>query len=173
MIKRFFDIVLSFIGLIILLPLFLFIAIWVKWDSKGPVLFKQLRVGKHNKDFRIFKFRTMKVSSDKEGLLTLGDKDKRITGSGYFMRKYKLDELPQLFNVFIGDMSFVGPRPEVRKYVDFYTKEQLKIFEVRPGITDVASIAYRNEAELLKDQVDPEGYYINTIMQKKLQLNLN
>lgn len=173
MFKRIFDILLSLFGLIILSPLFLFISIWIKIDSNGPIFYKQFRVGKNNKDFKLFKFRSMKMDSDKKGLLTVGDKDNRITKSGYFIRKYKIDELPQLLNVLIGDMSLVGPRPEVRRYVDLYTKDQLDVLKVRPGITDVASIAYRNESEILKDKSNPEKYYIDIIMQDKLGLNLD
>ncbi|MCL4121883.1 UNVERIFIED_CONTAM: hypothetical protein GTU68_014031 [Idotea baltica] len=171
MIKRLFDIVFSFFGLLMLLPILLLIAIGIKLESKGSVFYKQTRVGRHNQDFKIFKFRTMFVGSDKKGLLTLGDKDNRVTKIGYFLRKYKLDELPQLINVFIGNMSFVGPRPEVRKYVDFYSEEDLKIFKIKPGITDYASIAFRNEAELLKATDDPEKLYIEDIMPKKIALN--
>lgn len=172
MIKRLFDIIFSFIGLIVLIPCFFLISLWIILDSKGSVLFKQVRVGRYNKDFILFKFRSMEMGSDKEGLLTLGDKDDRMTKSGYFIRKYKLDELPQLFNVLLGNMSFVGPRPEVRKYVNYYTQEQLKVLNAKPGITDVASIAFRDEAELLKNKKDPENYYINIIMQEKLKMNL-
>ncbi|GGG48498.1 sugar transferase [Bizionia arctica] len=171
MIKRIFDIVFSFFGLIILLPLLLLIAILIKVESKGSLFYLQTRVGKHNKDFKIFKFRTMFVGSDKKGLLTLGDRDPRITKTGYFLRKYKLDELPQLINVFIGNMSFVGPRPEVRKYVNYYSEEDLMIFSVKPGITDYASIIYRDEAELLKGTDNPDAFYIETIMPEKLKLN--
>jgi len=141
--------------------------------SKGPVIYKQVRVGKNNKDFKIFKFRTMVVNADKLGLLSVGDRDPRITQIGYYLRKFKLDELPQLANVLIGDMSFVGPRPEVRKYVNFYNQEQMQVFKVRPGITDLASIEFRNESELLSNQEDPDSYYINVIMPKKLQINLH
>lgn len=170
--KRFFDIVASFIGLILLLPLFLFVAIWIKIDSAGPVFYRQVRVGRNNKDFKIFKFRSMRVGADKHGLITVGGHDSRVTRSGYLIRKFKIDELPQLFNVFIGDMSLVGPRPEVRKYVDCYTPEQMHVLDVRPGITDVASIKYRNENELLEMAENPDEYYINVIMQDKLRLNL-
>lgn len=172
MIKRFFDIIFSVIGLMILMPFLFVIVFYLKMESGSPILFVQKRVGKNNLNFNLFKFRTMKVGADKEGLLTLGNKDKRITNSGYFLRKYKLDELPQLLNVFIGDMSIVGPRPEVRKYVNHYTKDQLRVLEVKPGVTDVASIEYRNEVELLKDKNIPEEYYINNIMPKKIKLSL-
>lgn len=154
-------------------PLFLVVSLWIKLDSKGPVFYRQVRVGRKNKDFRIYKFRSMVVDSDKKGLITIGGKDSRVTRVGYYIRKYKIDELPQLINVFIGDMSFVGPRPEVRKYVDMYTAEQLRVLDVRPGITDAASIKYRNENDLLATQSNPELYYIQVIMQDKLQINLD
>ena len=148
--KRIFDIVASGIGLILLSPLFIILTIWIKCDSIGPVFYKQVRVGRNNMDFQLFKFRSMRVGSDKKGLITVGGHDPRITRSGYYIRKYKLDEFPQLINVFKGDMSLVGPRPEVRKYVDMYTEEQMHVLDVRPGITDLASIRYRNEHELLE-----------------------
>ncbi len=169
--KRIFDIVASGLGLLVLSPLFLILAIWIKLDSKGPVFYRQVRVGRNNKDFRIFKFRTMRVGADKQGLITVGGHDSRITKSGYFIRKYKLDEFPQLINVFIGDMSLVGPRPEVRKYVDMYTPEQMHVLDVRPGITD-SSIKYRNENELLEKAEDPDKYYVEVVMQDKLKINL-
>lgn len=172
MMKRFFDIVASGCGLLVLLPLFLVIAIWIKLDSKGPVFYRQVRVGRHNKDFRIIKFRSMRVGADKGSLVTIGGRDPRISRSGYFIRKYKLDELPQLINVFIGQMSIVGPRPEVRHYVDYWTKEQLHVLDVRPGITDPASIKFRNENELMEKADNPENYYINVIMQEKIRLYL-
>ena len=172
MMKRFFDIVASGCGLLVLLPLFLVIAIWIKLDSKGPVFYRQVRVGRHNKDFRIIKFRSMRVGADKGSLVTIGGRDPRITRSGYFIRKYKLDELPQLINVSIGQMSIVGPRPEVRHYVDYWTKEQLHVLDVRPGITDPASIKFRNENELMEKADNPENYYINVIMQEKIRLYL-
>jgi lipopolysaccharide/colanic/teichoic acid biosynthesis glycosyltransferase len=170
--KRLFDIVASGLGLIALSPLFLILAIWIKLDSKGPVFYRQVRVGKDNKDFRIFKFRSMRVGSDKGSLVTIGGHDPRITRSGYFIRKFKLDELPQLINVFIGDMSLVGPRPEVRHYVDYWTPEQMHVLDVRPGITDPASIKFRNENELMEQAEDPEKYYIEVIMQEKIKLYL-
>ncbi|MEF9924021.1 MAG: sugar transferase [Muribaculaceae bacterium] len=170
--KRIFDIFASGIGLILLSPILFIIAIWVKIDSSGPVFYRQVRVGLHNKDFNIFKFRSMRIGSDKGSLITIGGRDSRITKSGYFIRKYKIDELPQLINVFIGDMSLVGPRPEVRRYVDKYTSEQLKVLNVRPGITDVASIKYRNENDTLGTVDNPDIYYISVIMPDKLKLNL-
>ena len=170
--KRLFDIVCSFFGLLVLSPLFVFLSLWVGLGSKGGVFYKQKRVGRFNKDFTLYKFRSMRVGADKKGLLTIGGKDSRVTKAGFFIRKYKLDELPQLLNVLKGDMSFVGPRPEVRKYVDMYTERQLKVLDVRPGITDLASIKYRNENDLLAAADNPEQYYIDVVMQDKLALNL-
>lgn len=170
--KRPFDIIASGLGLFVLSPLFLLLAIWIKLDSKGPVFYRQLRVGRHNKDFRIFKFRSMRVGADKGSLVTIGGHDPRITRSGYFIRKFKFDELPQLINVFVGDMSLVGPRPEVRHYVDYWTAEQMHVLDVRPGITDPASIKFRNENELMEGADDPEKYYIEVVMQEKLKLYL-
>ena len=170
--KRLFDIVASGLGLIVLSPLFLILAIWIKLDSKGPVFYRQVRVGYKNKDFRIFKFRSMKVGADKGSLVTIGGHDPRVTRSGYFIRKFKFDELPQLMNVCLGDMSLVGPRPEVRHYVDYWTPEQMHVLDVRPGITDPASIKFRNENELMEKAEDPEKYYIEVIMQEKIKLYL-
>lgn len=171
LLKRIFDIVASGIGLLVLSPLFLVLAVWIKYDSIGPVFYKQLRVGYKNKDFYIYKFRTMRVGADKNGLITIGERDPRVTCSGYYIRKYKLDEIPQLINVLKGDMSLVGPRPEVRKYVDLYTLEQMHVLDVRPGITDLASIRYRDENELLKEADDPDRYYIEVVMPDKLRIN--
>jgi lipopolysaccharide/colanic/teichoic acid biosynthesis glycosyltransferase len=171
--KRLFDLVFSFFGLVFLSPVLLLIIVLMLATSKGPIIYKQVRVGRNNKDFKIFKFRTMHVNADKLGLLSVGDRDPRITQIGYYLRKFKLDELPQLANVLRGDMSFVGPRPEVRKYVNLYNQEQMQVFKVRPGITDLASIEFRNESELLANQEDPDSYYINVIMPKKLQINLD
>lgn len=170
--KRTFDIIASGLGLIVLSPLFLVLAIWIKLDSKGPVFYRQVRVGYKNKDFRIFKFRSMRVGADKGSLVTIGGHDPRVTRSGYFIRKFKFDELPQLINVFLGDMSLVGPRPEVRHYVDYWTPEQMHVLDVRPGITDPASIKFRNENELMEQAEDPEKYYIEVIMQEKIKLYL-
>jgi len=170
--KRIFDVIASGLGLVVLSPLFLILAVWIKLDSKGPVFYRQVRVGLHNKDFRIFKFRSMRVGADKGSLVTIGGRDPRITRSGYFIRKFKFDELPQLINVFVGDMSLVGPRPEVRHYVDYWTDEQMHVLDVRPGITDPASIKFRNENELMEQAEDPEKYYIEVIMQEKLKLYL-
>ena len=171
--KRLFDIFLSGFGLILLSPLFLVIAIWIKLDSRGPIFYRQVRVGRNNTEFRIFKFRSMRIGSDKGSLVTIGGRDPRITRSGYFIRKFKIDELPQLINVFIGDMSLVGPRPEVRHYVNYWTPEQMHVLDVRPGITDPASIKFRNENELLAKADDPEKYYIEVIMQEKIRLYLD
>lgn len=170
--KRAFDIVMSWLGLLVLSPLFLILAVWIKLDSPGPVFYRQVRVGRYNRDFRIFKFRSMRVGADKGSLVTIGGRDPRITRSGYFIRKFKLDELPQLINVLVGDMSLVGPRPEVRHYVDYWTPEQMHVLDVSPGITDPASIKFRNENELMAQAEDPEKYYIEVIMQEKLKLYL-
>lgn len=172
MIKRVFDFIASGLGLILLSLFFIILAIWIKLDSSGPVFYKQVRVGKGGKDFYLYKFRSMHTGSDKKGLITIGGRDPRVTRSGYFIRKYKLDELPQLINVLIGDMSLVGPRPEVRKYVNLYNEQQLNVLSVKPGITDLASIRYRNENELLAQAENPETYYIHVIMPDKLRINL-
>ncbi len=172
MLIRLSDIVLSLLGLLFLLPIFLILAVWIKFDSQGSIFFRQIRVGKDGKDFRIYKFRTMIVNAEKMGIITIGERDPRITNSGYFLRKYKLDELPQLINVLKGEMSFVGPRPEVRKYVEMYNQEQLKILTVKPGITDYASIEYINEDEILGKSLDPEKTYIEEIMPQKIKYNM-
>ena len=169
---RFFDFILSLVGLVVLAPIFIVLAIWIKIDSKGPVFYKQVRVGQNSIDFGLFKFRSMVVDADKKGLITVGGRDPRITRSGYFIRKYKLDELPQLINVLVGDMSLVGPRPEVRKYVDLYTDEQQKVLSVKPGITDYASIEYMDENEILGKSNDPEKTYIEEIMPEKIKYNM-
>lgn len=169
---NFIDKFLSLIGLILLSPLFILISVLVKIESHGGVFFLQKRVGKNNKDFFLYKFRTMYIDSERKGFLTVGGKDPRITRTGYFLRKFKLDELPQLINILKGDMKLVGPRPEVRKYVNLYNENQLKVLTVKPGITDLASITYRNENEILEKADDPENYYINKIMPHKLELNL-
>ncbi len=170
-IKRIFDIILSSVGLVCLTPIFLLISIIIKIGSEGPVLFKQIRVGKNGKEFKILKFRTMVVDAENKGIqLTIG-KDNRVTKVGYLLRKTKLDELPQLINVLNGDMSFVGPRPEVPKYVALYNGNQRNILKVRPGITDLASIKYRNENILLAKTVEPEKTYIEEIIPAKVALN--
>lgn len=172
MLKRLFDISASLIGIMFLLPFFLAIIIWMLVTCGFPIFYFQTRVGLNNKDFKLFKFRTMHIDADKKGLLTVGGRDPRVTSVGYYLRKYKLDELPQLFNVLLGTMSLVGPRPEVRKYVDMYTQEQLKVLTVKPGITDYASIQFINENELLAKSSSPETTYISEIMPAKLNLNL-
>ena len=172
MMKRIFDITASSLGLLCLSPLFLVLAGWIKCDSKGPVFYRQVRVGRNNKDFRLYKFRSMRPDSDKLGLITVGGRDPRVTRSGYYIRKYKLDEFPQLINVLLGDMSLVGPRPEVRKYVDMYTPEQMHILDVRPGITSLASLTYRNENDILAAAEDPDRAYIEQVMPDKLAIDL-
>ena len=168
--KRVFDIIVSFCGIIILFPLIIIVSILIKITSKGPVLFKQVRVTKNGKLFKIYKFRTMKENSEGNKQITVG-KDNRITGIGHILRKTKLDELPQLFNVLKGEMSLVGPRPEVPKYVELYTDEQIEILKVPAGITDYASIYFSNESELLGEVENPEEFYIKKIMPYKIELN--
>ena len=172
MLKRAFDIAASSIGLLALSPVFAAVALWIKCDSRGPVFYRQTRVGRGNRDFRLFKFRSMRPDSDRLGLITVGGRDPRVTRSGYYIRKYKLDELPQLINVFLGDMSLVGPRPEVRKYVDMYTPEQMRVLDVRPGITSLASIRYRNENDILAASEDPDRTYIERVMPDKIAIDL-
>lgn len=170
--KRLLDILLSSMALIILIPFFILIGIWIALESKGGVFFTQERVGKGERIFHLYKLRSMKMGSEAKGLLTVGGRDPRITKSGYYLRKYKLDELPQLFNILKGDMSLVGPRPEVKKYVDLYDCHQRKVFEIRPGLTDYASLEYINENEILSQSAHPEETYIQEIMPAKLELNL-
>ena len=172
-VKRLFDVVASGIGLIVLSPLFLLLAVAVKVDSKGTVYFRQIRVGKDGREFDILKFRTMITDAEKRGLQITVGTDARITRVGRILRKIKLDELPQLINVFIGEMSLVGPRPEVPKYVAMYTEEQRQVLIVRPGITDLASVKFRNESEILASCDDPEDTYIHEIMPGKLRINLD
>lgn len=171
--KRLFDIIVSSLGIIILSPFLLLTALIIKLDSKGPVFFKQIRVGKDEKQFKIYKFRTMVFDAEKQGLQITVGADPRITKTGRFLRKYKLDEFPQLFNVFIGNMSFVGPRPEVPKYTALYDNKQKSILKLRPGITEEASIKYKDESEILAKSSCPEKTYIEEIMPKKIELNLN
>lgn len=166
------DIIFSFLGLLFLSPLFIIVALWIIIDDFGPVFYRQLRVGKENKDFGLLKFRSMRVGADKMSLITIGDRDPRVTRSGFYIRKYKLDELPQLWNVLIGDMSLVGPRPEVRRYVDLYTAEQQRVLSVQPGITDYASIEYIDENRLLAQSDNPDKTYIDEIMPAKIALNM-
>ncbi|MBP7357080.1 MAG: sugar transferase [Cloacibacterium sp.] len=170
--KRLFDLFFSAIGIIVLSPIYLIISLLIIFDSKGGVLYKQERIGKNSVPFNVLKFRTMVPDAFAKGALTVGSRDPRVTNIGYYLRKYKLDELPQLFNVFFGDMSFVGPRPEVRKYTDLYNNDQKKVLSVKPGITDYASIKYRNENDLLAASKNPEKLYIEEIMPKKLELNM-
>ncbi len=169
---RIFDFVLVLPGLIILFPFFIIIALLLVIDSRGGIFFRQSRVGKDNRDFLLWKFRTMKTGAEKSGLITVGKRDARITRVGFFLRKYKLDELPQLINVLKGEMSLVGPRPEVRKYVELYSPEQMKVLSVKPGITDFASIEYSNENELLGKSANPDKTYIEEIMPAKIKLNM-
>ncbi|MBQ1874521.1 MAG: sugar transferase [Paludibacteraceae bacterium] len=169
---RFCDIVFSFIGLLLLSPLFMLVALWIVLDDPGPIFYRQQRVGKEGRDFGLLKFRSMRVGADKQSLITIGDRDPRVTRAGYYIRRYKLDELPQLWNVLIGDMSIVGPRPEVRRYVDLYTEEQRRVLSVRPGITDYASIKYIDENRLLAQSSDPDKTYIEEIMPAKIALNM-
>ena len=170
--KRTFDVVFAILCLLLFSPLLILIAILIKLDSKGPVIFKQIRVGRNMKDFHLVKFRTMYVTQSNNSLLTIGNRDNRITRIGYWLRKYKLDELPQLLNVLKGQMSFVGPRPEVRKYVNLYSEEQRYVLSVKPGITDWASVEFCNENELLKHAEDPETYYIERIIPAKIKQNM-
>ncbi len=171
--KRIFDLLFAFVGVIVLLPLFLAIAVWIKLDSPGPVFFRQTRIGQFGREFTIYKFRTMVANAEALGKQITATDDQRITRSGKFIRRYKLDELPQLFNVFKGEMSLVGPRPEVPKYVALYMPEQRLVLEVSPGITDLASLKFRNESDLLAGVPNPEELYIQEIMPQKLELNLN
>jgi lipopolysaccharide/colanic/teichoic acid biosynthesis glycosyltransferase len=169
---RFFDILFSLLGLVLLSPLLIIVYVFIILESRGSGFYTQQRVGLNGVDFKLFKFRSMAVGSDKRGLITIGGNDGRITKIGLFIRKFKIDELPQLFNVLVGDMSIVGPRPEVRKYVDLYTKEQRKVLNVKPGITDYASIEYANENEILGKADDPDKMYSNEIMPAKIELNI-
>jgi lipopolysaccharide/colanic/teichoic acid biosynthesis glycosyltransferase len=171
MLKRGFDVVSSLIGIILLFPVLLILWICIQLESSGGGFYRQVRVGKDGVDFRLWKFRTMHTGADKKGLLTIGGRDSRVTRIGFYLRKYKLDELPQLINVLVGDMSIVGPRPEVRKYVNLYTSDQLKVLSVKPGITDYASIEYSNENELLAQSANPEKTYIEDVLPAKLELN--
>ena len=171
-VKRVFDFLLSLFGIIILSPIFIIVSIAIKLDSKGSILFLQKRVGRYGKEFNIYKFRTMVTDAEKLGKQITVGKDNRITKVGAFLRKFKIDELPQLFNVVKGDMSLVGPRPEVPKYVALYNEEQKKVLDVRPGITDIASLRYKDEYDILGKVDNPEEYYINVIMKDKLNLNL-
>lgn len=172
MLKRAFDLVVSTIGIVILLPLWIIMAFCIKVDSHGSVFYIQDRIGRNGKPFKLYKFRTMKERADRQAPITIGSRDARITRVGYFLRKYKMDELAQLLNVFLGDMSLVGPRPELAKFVELYTERQKAVLLVRPGITDLASIAFRNESEMLEGKTDPIQHYIDTIMPEKLDMNI-
>ena len=169
---RFFDILFSFLGILFLSPVFLFLYIAIRLERKGGGFYKQLRVGRGGTDFYVYKFRSMRIGADKQGLITVGGRDPRITRIGYFIRKYKLDELPQLFNVLKGDMSLVGPRPEVRKYVELYTEEQRRVLSVRPGITDYASIEYVDENTILGQAEDADKAYVEQILPDKICYNM-
>ena len=166
------DIVFSLLGLILLLPVFLIVAVWIVLDDPGPVFYCQQRVGKDGRDFSLLKFRSMRMDADKQSLITIGERDPRVTRAGYYIRRYKLDELPQLWNVLVGDMSLVGPRPEVRRYVNTYTPEQRCVLSVRPGITDYASIEYIDENAILASAEDPDKTYIEQIIPAKIALNM-
>jgi len=172
MIKRLFDLIFSLLGLLLLFPFFLLIGLIIKLDSSGPIFYLQERVGQGGTLFKLFKFRTMQIGADKFTAITVGHRDPRITRAGYYLRKFKIDELPQLINVFMGTMSLVGPRPELKKFVELYSIEQRRVIDVKPGITDYASIEFRNENELLEGKPDPIDFYIREIMPVKLNLNL-
>jgi len=173
MLKRILDIIFSISLLIALLPLFLIIIFLINLETKGGAFYTQIRVGKFNANFKIIKFRSMYAGADLKGYLTVGDKDARITKVGYFLRKYKLDELPQLINILKGEMSFVGPRPEVRQFIDLLDKDQLEMLSVRPGLTDFASLKYVNESEILRESDDPERKYIEDILPEKVRLGID
>ena len=170
--KRAFDILFSALGLLLLIPFLLLLAILVKFSDGGPVFFRQKRVGQWGGPFTIMKFRTMVINAEKMGLSVTKDGDPRITKIGRFMRRTKLDELPQLWNVLRGDMSFVGPRPEMPRYVEKYTLEQRHVLELKPGITDLATIKFRNEEDLLRTAPDTERFYVEFCMPRKIELNL-
>jgi lipopolysaccharide/colanic/teichoic acid biosynthesis glycosyltransferase len=172
MIKRLFDFFGSLLVLLLLFPFFLWIAIIILLTSKGGIFYKQERIGKDGVSFMLIKFRTMKIGADKQGLITVGEHDNRITPIGYYLRKYKLDEFPQLINILKGEMSVVGPRPEVSKYVRMYSPEQQKVLSVKPGLTDLASLQFINENKLLGQAKNPDEVYIREIMPEKLRLNL-
>lgn len=169
---RLFDILFSLVGLVILSPVFIVIYILIRVESKGGGFYSQERVGKNGTTFKLLKFRSMRTGADKQGLITVGGHDSRITRMGYIIRKYKIDELPQLLNVLKGDMSLVGPRPEVRKYVDMYTDEQRRVLSIKPGITDYASIEYSDENVILGQADDPDKVYVEQIMPDKIRLNM-
>ncbi|NQX37793.1 Sugar transferase involved in LPS biosynthesis (colanic, teichoic acid) [Pedobacter steynii] len=170
--KRLFDIFFSLMGIFFLLPVFLLVSVLLKREHKGPVFYRQTRVGLNQKCFQLIKFRTMCPDADKMGLLTIGDHDARITKVGCWLRKHKVDELPQLLNILKGEMSFVGPRPEVPKYVEMYDSSQQRVLSVKPGITDWASIRYIDESSLLATAEDPESFYIHNVIPSKISQNL-
>lgn len=168
--KRVFDLFISSIALLLLVPFVAIIAIWIKLDSSGPVLFRQERVGQFGKHFRITKFRTMVSDALSRGGTIATGGDHRVTKAGKWLRKFKIDELPQLWNVLIGDMSFVGPRPEVPKFVELFQKDYDEVLKVKPGITDYAAILYRDEESVLARYADPEAGYISEVLPEKIQL---
>ncbi|WP_026135452.1 sugar transferase [Nafulsella turpanensis] len=170
--KRVFDLFLASIGVVALSPVFVVLFILIRKDSKGGAFYLQKRVGRGGKEFNLIKFRTMHVNADKKGLLTVGNRDSRITRIGFYLRKYKVDELPQLFNVLLGNMSLVGPRPEVKKYTDLYTEDQKRVLTVKPGITDYASLFFINENEILEKEAFPEDAYLKKVLPEKLTLSL-
>jgi lipopolysaccharide/colanic/teichoic acid biosynthesis glycosyltransferase len=173
MVKRAFDILVSAVALLVLSPVLVILGLMVALSSPGGAFFRQVRVGRAGKEFRLFKFRTMRPGSEALGQITVGGRDPRITGIGYFLRKSKMDELPQLINVLFGDMSLVGPRPEVPRYVALYSAEQRMVLNVRPGITSAASIAYMDENEILGRSADPHRAYVEEVMPAKLALDLD
>jgi lipopolysaccharide/colanic/teichoic acid biosynthesis glycosyltransferase len=172
MLKRMFDIFFSFIGIVLISPVILIVSLFILIFDGRPIFFLQERIGRYQVPFKIIKFRTMKNNSSIKNLITVGNKDPRVTNLGFYLRKYKIDEMPQLFNVLIGQMSFVGPRPEVLKYVSIYNESQKRVFLLRPGITDEASIKFRNESEILMGYSDPEKGYIEDILPQKLEISL-
>ena len=172
LIKRVFDLIVACPALVFMSPIFLLLTLWIKLDSRGPVFFRQVRVGRNGREFRIFKFRTMVVEADQRGAqLTVGA-DQRITRSGHFLRRYKFDELPQFINVLLGEMTLVGPRPEVPRYVAQYNEQERAILGLTPGITSPASLIYRSESELLAQQTDPEAFYLAEVMPAKIRTDL-
>ena len=170
--KRLFDIFVSIIILAIFLPIGIVLSVWIMVESRGGVFYQQERIGRNGIPFKMLKFRSMRKDADKSGKLTVGMRDPRITNSGYFLRKLKLDEFPQFINVLKGEMSIVGPRPEVKEFVDLYTEDQRRILSVKPGITDYASVEYFNENEILGNAIDPHKTYIEVIMPAKIEMNM-
>jgi lipopolysaccharide/colanic/teichoic acid biosynthesis glycosyltransferase len=171
--KHLFDFVSSFAGVVLLSPLFVVIAVWIRIDSTGPAFYRQVRVGRYGRPFRILKFRTMYADAEARGSKITVRGDPRITRAGHFLRKFKIDELPQLFNVIEGEMSLVGPRPEVSRYVEIYPEEiRRQVLSVRPGLTDFASILYKDESTMLAGASDPDAAYVNVILPEKLKHNV-